>query len=78
MSYCMYENTVLALKQIERDLIDEYELGTTIDDYRKQRSSRQEAEAFDRIKELCEDITNALNDMNYNDPDYVEIDEDDE
>jgi putative N-acetylmannosamine-6-phosphate epimerase len=74
----MYENTMLALKQIERDLIDENELGTTIADYRKQRSSRQEAEAFDRIKELCEDIISVLNDMRYNDPDYVEIDEDDE
>ena len=78
MSYCMFENTMLALKQIERDLIDENELGTTIADYRKQRSSRQEAEAFDRIKELCEDIISVLNDMRYNDPDYVEIDEDDE
>ena len=78
MSYCMFENTMLALKQIERDLIDENELGTTIADYRKQRSSRQEAEAFDCIKELCEDIISVLNDMRYNDPDYVEIDEDDE
>jgi len=74
----MYENTVLAMQQVYRDLQDALDDGTSPADYRKALSSRQEAEAFDKIKEMCEDIISIFNDMRYNDPDYVEIDEDDE
>jgi len=78
MSYCMFENTVHAMNQVFRDLQDALDDGTSPADYRKALSSRQEAEAFDRLKEMCEDIISVINDLNYNDPDYVEIDEDDE
>lgn len=60
------------MNQIYRDLQDALDDGTTIAEYRKQRSSHQEAQAFDRIKEMCEDILSALNDMRYY---YVEIGE---
>ena len=78
MSYCMFENTVHAMQQVFRDLQDALDDGTSPADYRKALSSRQEAEAFDKIKEMCEDIICVLKDLNYNDPDYVEIDDDDE
>jgi hypothetical protein len=74
----MFENTVHAMNQVFRDLQDALDDGTSPNDYRKALSSRQEAEAFDKIKEMCEDIISVINDLNYNDPDYVEIDDDDE
>jgi hypothetical protein len=74
----MFENTVHAMNQVFRDLQDALDDGTSPNDYRKALSSRQEAEAFDKIKEMCEDIICVLKDLNYNDPDYVEIDDDDE
>ena len=76
MSYCMFENTVHAMKQIESDLLAALDDGTSPEDYRKALSCLQEAEAYDRLKEMCEDILSILKDMNYNDPDYVEEDED--
>lgn len=76
MSYCMFENTVHAMNQVYRDLQEAQDDGISPDDYRKALSSRQEAEAYDSLKEMCEDIISVLNDMRYNDPDYVEIDED--
>jgi len=74
----MFENTVHAMNQVYRDLQEAQDDGISPDDYRKALSSRQEAEAYDSLKEMCEDIISVLNDMRYNDPDYVEIDEDDE
>ena len=76
MSYCMFENTVHAMNQVHRHLQEAQDDGISPDDYRKALSSRQEAEAYDSLKEMCEDIISVLNDMRYNDPDYVEIDED--
>ena len=76
MSYCMFENTVHAMNQVYRELQEAQDDGISPDDYRKALSSRQEAEAYDSLKEMCEDIISVLNDMRYNDPDYVEIDED--
>lgn len=72
----MFENTVHAMNQVYRDLQEAQDDGISPDDYRKALSSRQEAEAYDSLKEMCEDIISVLNDMRYNDPDYVEIDED--
>jgi hypothetical protein len=72
----MFENTVHAMNQVYRDLQEAQDDGISPDDYRKALSSRQEAEAYDSLKEMCEDIITVLNDMRYNDPDYVEIDED--
>ena len=64
------------MNQVYRDLQEAQDDGISPDDYRKALSSRQEAEAYDSLKEMCEDIISVLNDMRYNDPDYVEIDED--
>ncbi len=63
MSYCMYENTVQALNQICNDLGDSLDDQVTIEEYRKDRSSRQEAEAFDRIKYMCEDVLRLIENL---------------
>ena len=63
MSYCMYENTVQALNQICNDLSDSLDDCVTIEEYRKDRSSRQEAEAFDRIKYMCEDVLRLIENL---------------
>jgi len=78
MSYCMFENTILAMNQVYCDLQDSHDDGASPEDYRKALSSRQEAEAYDRLKEMCKDIIGVLNDMRYNDPDYVEEGDEDE
>lgn len=67
MSYCMYENTVAALNQIYEDLMEESSDGTSIEKYRKGRSSRQEAEAFDNLIHFCHDIIEAYKEMEEND-----------
>jgi hypothetical protein len=75
----MFENTVHAMNQVYRDLQEALDDGTSPEDYRKALSCRQEAEAYDRLKEMCEDIVSLvslLKDMEYNDDDYVEEDED--
>ena len=63
MSYCMYENTVQALNQICNHLSDSLDDCVTIEEYRKDRSSRQEAEAFDRIKYMCEDVLRLIENL---------------
>ena len=63
MSYCMYENTVAALNQICNDLSDSLDDQVTIEEYREDRSSRQEAEAFDRIKYMCEDVLRLIENL---------------
>ena len=63
MSYCMYENTVGALNQICSDLSDSLDDCVSIGEYRKARSSRQEAEAFDRIRYMCEDVLRLMEHM---------------
>ena len=78
MSYCMFENTVHAMNQIYRDLQEAHDEGTSPADYRKALSSRQEADAYDSLKEMCEDIVSLLKDMEYNDDNYVEEDEDED
>jgi len=59
----MYENTVAALNQICNDLSDSLDDCVTIEEYRKDRSSRQEAEAFDRIKYMCEDVLRLIENL---------------
>lgn len=76
MSYCMYENTVHALNQICNDLGDALDDQITIEEYRKDRSSRQEAEAFDRIKYMCEDVLRLIENLsNVEDDDEDDINE---
>ncbi len=68
----MYENTVGALNQICNDLSDSLDDCVCIKEYRKARSSRQEAEAFDRIKYMCEDVLRLIENLG-----NIEDDDDD-
>ena len=63
MSYCMYENTVAALNQICNDLSDSLDDQVTIEEYREDLSSRQEAEAFDRIKYMCNCVLSLIENL---------------
>ena len=65
MSYCAYENTVSAMQQICDDLSEALDDQMSLDEYRKARSSRQEAEAFDRIKYMCEDMLRLMENLSY-------------
>ena len=71
MSYCMYENTVHAMNQICNDLSDAEANYVSLNDYRKQRSSMHEAQAFDRIKYMCEDMLRLLENISQ----YVDEDD---
>jgi hypothetical protein len=59
----MYENTVQALNQICNDLGDSLDNYVTIKEYRKNRSSMQEAQAFDRIRHMCEDVLRLIENL---------------
>jgi hypothetical protein len=74
----MFENTVHAMNQVYRDLQEAQDDGISPDDYRKALSSRQEAEAYDCLREMCEDIISVLNDMRYNDPTFEGEEDEDE
>ena len=74
MSYCMYENTTNALRQILDALDEAMGDNISLESYRKGLSSRQEAEAFDDIRELCGDIIYAIKSISDNEDD----DEDEE
>lgn len=63
MSYCMYENTVHAMNQICNDLSESLDSCVSLNEYRKQLSSMQEAQAFDRIKYMCEDMLGLLQEL---------------
>lgn len=65
MSYCAYENTVSAMQQICDDLSEALDDQMSLGEYRKARSSRQEAEAFDRIKYMCEDMLRLMENLSY-------------
>jgi hypothetical protein len=59
----MYENTVAALNQICNDLSDSLDDQVTIEEYREDLSSRQEAEAFDRIKYMCNCVLSLIENL---------------
>jgi hypothetical protein len=63
MSYCMYENTCAALNQILGSLLEAADDATSLKDYRAMLSSRCEIDAFESIKELCEEVIAAMQDI---------------
>ena len=73
MSYCMYENTTNALRQILDALEEATENSVSVESYRKGLSSRQEAEAFDNIRELCGDIIYAIKSISDNEEEDEEL-----
>ncbi len=63
MSYCMYENTCAALNQILGSLLEAADDATSLKDYRAMLSSCCEIDAFESIKELCEEVIAAMQDI---------------
>lgn len=53
------------MQQICDDLSEALDDQMSLDEYRKSRSSRQEAEAFDRIKYMCEDMLRLMENLSY-------------
>jgi hypothetical protein len=66
MSYCMYENTALALNQILGDLNDALEADVTFDQYREDRSSREERDAILELEGLLEEVQYMLKQLRDN------------
>jgi hypothetical protein len=75
MSYCMYENTVLALQQILDDLQEAVQNNTSNESYRKGLCSRQEAESFDRIKYMCNCVLSSLEELELCESDDKDLNE---
>jgi len=63
MSYCMYQNTRLALQQILGDLEEAQEKGVTYKEYVDDFSSSDEKYAMKEFENLFEEIQNALQEM---------------
>ena len=66
MSYCMYENTTLALNQILSDLSEAHEEGVTFDQYVQDRSSREERNAINELESLLEEVQYMLEQLRDN------------
>lgn len=56
MSYCMYENTNAALKQILDDLRDAVDNNVSAQEYKDNLSSEYELQAFKQFRKLCESV----------------------
>lgn len=67
MSYCMFENTCNALSQIHNAITEAIEGGESYSGFREDRSSREEAFAFDRLRKLCEEVLEAYQDLELQD-----------
>jgi len=63
MSYCMYQNTRLALRQILGDLEEAQEKGITYKEYADERSSSGEKYAMKEFEDLFEEIQDVLQEM---------------
>ena len=62
----MYENTALALNQILGDLNDALEADVTFDQYREDRSSREERDAILELEGLLEEVQYMLKQLRDN------------
>ena len=60
MSYTMYQNTTLALKQILNDLSEAQEEGHTFEEYANERSSREERDALNQLEFLMKEVQDVL------------------
>jgi len=78
MSYCMFSNTTLALKQILNHLSEAQEEGLTFEEYANDRSSREERAALMDFESLMEEVQDVLRFMKDALPQDDEDDEDDE
>jgi hypothetical protein len=63
MSYCMYQNTRLALQQILGDLEEAHEKGVTYEEYVDDFSSSDERRAMNELVDLFEEVRYMINEL---------------
>jgi len=63
MSYCMYQNTRLALQQILNDLEEAHEKGVTYEEYVDDFSSSDERRAMNELVDLFEEVRYMINEL---------------
>jgi len=63
MSYCMYQNTRLALQQILGDLEEAHEKGVTYEEYVDDFSSSDERHAMNELVDLFEEVRYMINEL---------------
>jgi hypothetical protein len=63
MSYCMYQNTRLALQQILGDLEEAHEKGVTYEEYVDDFSSSDERRAMNELVDLFEEVQYMINEL---------------
>lgn len=64
MSYCMYENTTLALRQILNDLAEANESFQSFEQYMRDRSSQEERIACRDFADLLDEVQDMLAQLN--------------
>jgi uncharacterized protein YfbU (UPF0304 family) len=70
MSYCAFENTASAIRQLLGIVEDCYDVGMTFSELVESRSSEYESRAVVEIVELAQQLVDSLNDLDH---DVVEV-----
>ena len=64
MSYCMFENTLMSLYQIKRDLEEKIgEGGQSFEDYCAERSSDAERQAVENFVDMIQELGGIFEDL---------------
>lgn len=66
MSYCVFENGEVDLRQMLSQVLEAYDEGMTFEDFVKSRSSEYEGRAVRRVMELCQNLVDALSELDDN------------
>lgn len=73
MSYCAFENTANAIRQVIGIIEDAHEEGMTFGVLIQSRSSKHESRAAMAIAQLAQELIDALTDLDYNIVDDEEL-----
>jgi hypothetical protein len=74
MSYCAFENTSNAIRQLIIMVQESYEDNMTFGDLVQSRSSQDERRAVREIAELAQELIDAITDLDNNIVDDVDLD----
>jgi hypothetical protein len=66
MSYCVFENGEQDLRTMLQQVLEAYDEGMTFGQFVKTRSSEHEGRAVRRVMELCQNLVDALGDLDDN------------
>lgn len=76
MTYCAFENTASALRQVIGLVQDAYEDGMTFGELVESRSSKDEGRAVREIAGLAQELIDMLTDLDHNVTNDLELEED--